>query len=198
MIPFDSAGASTAFVFKDNKSNSAGINISWHFVVAMVFLTMHVCSSIYFCLFRATTFMEYSDAFYATITVAVALCSCILQIIVRPKMIALIDNFEIVIKNRKSFDIFDSYIFGLNQMKLCLSIKGAQNRLSKEFYVEGNEFVEKWTKIIYFFLTNVASQSIMISFMVLSYTLYFVVDSGKESFNLPLVIWSVLSNEHSS
>lgn len=106
-IPFDSTGASIAFSFKHNTLHSTAINISWHLVLAVIFTTLYICSSIYFCFFKATTFMEYSDTFFPSVTMTVGLCSCILQIIVRPKMIELIKNFQMMIEERKSIDTFN-------------------------------------------------------------------------------------------
>lgn len=104
MTPFDTDGASIAFTFKHEVSNSTEINISWRLVFAVIFTALYICSSIYFCVFEATSFMEYSDAFFPIVTMTVALCSCKLQIIVRPKVIELIKNVEMVIEDRKSIE----------------------------------------------------------------------------------------------
>lgn len=102
IIPFDSTGASIVFTFKYNVSNTTQVNISWHLLIAIIFTTLYICSSLCFCFFEATTFVDYSDAFFPTVTLTVALCSCILQIIVRPKLIEIIENFEMVFEERKS------------------------------------------------------------------------------------------------
>lgn len=102
LIPFDSTGTSIAFTFKHDVSESTQINISWHLIIAVIFSTLYICSSICFCFLEATTFAEYLDSFFPTVSLIVALCSCILQIIVGPKMIEVIDKFEMVIEKRTS------------------------------------------------------------------------------------------------
>lgn len=70
-------------------------------------------------------------------------------------------------------------------------LSGIPSPASKDLYEQANEFVEKWTKIIHFFLSEIASQIIIGGFAVLSYVLYFVADFKEESFYLPSVIWYV-------
>lgn len=64
-----------------------------------------------------------------------------------------------------------------------------QNPPSKEIYEMANGFVEKWTKIIYFFLSKIAAQSIMGAFAILSYGLYFTTDLKEKAFLLPFETW---------
>lgn len=71
----------------------------------------------------------------------------------------------------------------------CLHIVGIQKPLNKHFYEEASGFVEKWTKIIHFFLSKIASQSLISGFIVLSYILYFIVDLKEDSFYLLFNLW---------
>lgn len=55
--------------------------------------------------------------------------------------------------------------------------------------MEANKFIEKWTKIVYYFLSEIATPCVMSGFIILSYVLYFIVDSKKEAFYLPFATW---------
>lgn len=101
MIPFDSTGISIAFCFRHDVSNSVQIDVTWHFLSAAIFTSLYLCSLIYFFFCVANTFVEYSDTFFPFIQMIVGLCSSILQIIVRPKIITMIETFETVVEERK-------------------------------------------------------------------------------------------------
>lgn len=101
IVPFDSTGIPIVFGFQHDVPNATQINIGSHFLFATISISLYLGSSIYFFFFEATSFVQHSDTFYPIITLIVGLCSCILQIIVRPKMIEMIDNFEMVINERK-------------------------------------------------------------------------------------------------
>lgn len=102
MIPIDSTGIRVAFVLESDVSKSARIKISWHLLFAITLITVYLCSLICFIYFEANTFVKYSDAFFPIATTLISFFSCIRQVHGRSKAIEMIENFEIVIEERKS------------------------------------------------------------------------------------------------
>lgn len=102
MIPFDSTGIRVAFALENDVSNSARISITWHLLFAVIVITVFLCSLICYIFYKANTFVEYSDAFFPITTILISFIICIRQVYGRSKAIEMIENFELVIEERKS------------------------------------------------------------------------------------------------
>lgn len=101
IVPFDLPKNQIAFTLQYGAADATQINVSWHLLCYFVFANLFVSSSVYFLYFEATSFVEFSNTLFPTITAIVSLCSAILQIIFRSKTIEIIDNFQKVMDRRK-------------------------------------------------------------------------------------------------
>lgn len=110
----------TVLFGENDASNSTRIGVSCHLLCFMVFANWYIFSAIYFLSFETPSFVEFSETFFSTATVAVALCICILQRNLQTGMSELIDFFETAIEERKSVLLI--YIFHLTQLlqQFCL------------------------------------------------------------------------------
>lgn len=90
-----------AFTLHFGVSNSTPINVTWQTLATLILASFFLFSLAIHFIFEVNTFAEYSQTFFPMATSFVALCSCAIQVIVKGQMIALIDNIEMVIEERK-------------------------------------------------------------------------------------------------
>lgn len=66
-----------------------------------------------------------------------------------------------------------------------------KNSAAGGIYVEMNEFIEKWSGIVYIIATKTILPCLMVPYMGVSYYLYYNTDLGSDAFFFPMVIWWV-------
>lgn len=189
VVSFDLPKPQIAFTFQIGANQ---IIVGWHLLCFVISTNMILWASIYFDFCEATTFVEFSNTFFPIITAFVSICSCTLQITLRSKIIDLIDDLEMVIEARKWTFSKQIYIYESCVLAVyALSIVGIQRPESKILYEKSNAFVQKWTNIVYYFLSKLAVPSLMSIFIFSSYFLYFIVELKENAFHLPFVTWYV-------
>lgn len=144
------------------------------------------CSCAYFFL-DANTFEEYTSSVYVSMSLMLIIAIYCTFIWKNQQTCELFNSFEKIVNDSESD--FTHSIHSLDSSKTFHVISGLKYPASAENYVEINEQVEKWTKIIHFVYLKVNLHMIVIPKAILSFYLYFSMDAGRDAFELPYAVW---------
>lgn len=101
----------------------------------------------------------------------------------------LLDKIEKVVNKREFFPwLPQMFNVKVSNEWICPKI-GLKRPTSKAMYERANELSEKFSKIIYFVIVDIAIPLFVAPKVILSYFLYFTTDAGNEAFELPIPIW---------
>lgn len=140
IIPFDATETAVVFKLRFDEPNSTQteINVTIHLLIAMISANFFLFSLLYYIFSEANTFAEYSEPFLPIAVIFVGICSCIIQISVRAKFITLIDNFDMVIEERKYYPILVVTTKTVTRMRAPRTVFYAANQ-SMNYTVEQNK-----------------------------------------------------------
>lgn len=176
-----------AGIYQSRNEESYFSSLNWKNVIVLAYLVLIVISTAMFLVLNTTSFGEYSESIYYTIS-AINLVLVFTEFVRNTTQIfELITNFQNTIDKRKirnhkiqkksNFYFNIQYGVGLN------------NPTSNRIYDEMNEKVEKQTKLLFFMLFKVTVPISLMPNVIVSIYSYFSSDSGSEAFRLSFPIW---------
>lgn len=159
-------------------------------ISALFIMTSASVLCIIYLLFEVNNFKEYTDSVCMTFTVTIATIVFAIEIWKTKSVCEFFHNFEDLTqkseykswKSMKFIEVGNKFGFGY-----CLGF-------SKSIYEETNRRVDKWCEIMSFALIKLSPPSIAIPKIIISCFNYFVSDLGRNSYELPLLMWYALDS----
>lgn len=131
------------------------------FIVSTTIIWSHISNCVY--LFHvASTFQEYTMSINSTSTTTLFILVYGVFVWKEQELLEFISRFELVLRLNFRF---------------------------KDEIIKTTEFVEKWSKIIFFAVLYLFPPGTMLPVLVVSFLVYFNTGSGQIAFQLPLAMW---------
>lgn len=73
--------------------------------------------------------------------------------------------------------------------KLYITFSGCEYPRAEELFLKTNQRVERLSEIVFTAYLKILVQFVMLPKCIVSFCLYFIVDRGRDSFYLPIVLW---------
>lgn len=172
----------------------AGINSDQHrfnrkTLFCLFVFGLCITSQCVFIFRTANNFIEYTDCVYKTgTTISIAVCYTSL-VFYKKKLFSFINDIEeIANKSEQSKNVHTK----IAQYSLVLNnISGLQDPKSKAMFLDVDENIEKWSKIVYFVSVILSPISLILPNIILSFYTYFTTDLRENAFVLLIPMWYV-------
>lgn len=133
-----------------------------------------------FFLFKANTFSEYADSYYAVATTTLLFYT--LQCFEETDYL-MISNMLL-----KSVGQTSRFTLKVN-LNFFEIITGVESPISTAINREATEKVDTWAENFYFGFTKIIFPGIVLPLLVMSYFVYFTNSLGSHAFHLPILVW---------
>lgn len=154
-------------------------------ICVLLIYVLYFISTTAFLLFDANTFQEFTECFFAFITVLFISIGFLLNILKTTELFQLQDTVEKTIENyskliRINWGRMNNFWGQMNYI-ICISIVDSESTI-EAIFINVNEKIEKWTRIVYILFVRITVPLSGIPLFLISYYFYFVLDLGPDSF----------------
>lgn len=148
----------------------------------------NILSQILFIFRVANGFIEYVDCICATSATMIIFVCFATNVFNRVLLFEVINNIENLIDSSKTNSNFNGISFK-KSTKNQKCILGCKFLKSKEIFLKTSRQVDRLCELVFLVIMKISAQGIILSKCIISFSVYFITDSGSDSFVLPFPMW---------